>query len=343
MIFTRSPYYVKIDSTAPPEFINGRVRIWVWKGTSADRPVVWDYEVTSKLIDNKMSVNVSNFINDYMGEFQPIEVGLSGLYYNNDTVNVGFVMLATSESNSYPLDEETNLASYGYTYFQEGENYNFDDADKEILLDGDFLKTTGTLIIPFETYDLQPYSVWSYPSNTLLVNGNIDAEADSKAKYQYIILNKNVVPTTDTHIVVDIGGFTKTFIIERECKHTPYYVQFKNRYGVNQLLTFFKKSTTSLDVNKDEFQKKSYTRQIYNYNVNSKKTYNLTTGYQHESINEPIEQLMLSEHVWISTDAVTWIPVNVDTKSLDYKTKINDKLISYQLSFEQAFNTINNV
>src|SRR5690606_7954439 len=119
-------------------------------------------------------------------------------------------------------------------------------------------------------------------------------------KYQYIVLNKNVVPENDTHLLVDIGGFTKTFIIEKECKHTPYYVQFKNRYGVNQLLTFFKKSTTRLNVNKEEFQKKSYVRQIYNYNTNAKKTYNLTTGYQHESINEPIEQLLLSEHVWLS-------------------------------------------
>lgn len=345
MIFTRSPYYVKIDSTAPPEFINGWVRIWVWRGTPADRPILENYEVTSKLIDNKMSVNVSNFINDYMGEFQPIQIGLSGVYYNNDTVNVHFMKLVTKagNTNSIAFDGETNLASYGYTYYEEGENYNFDDADKGRLMDGDYLKTTGNLIIPFETYDLLDYSVKSYPSNTLLVSGNIDSESDSKAKYQYIILNKNVVPATDTHILVDIGGFINTFIIERECKHTPYYVQFKNRYGVNQLLTFFKKSTTNLDVSKDEFQKKSYVRQIYNYNVNAKKTYTLTTGYQHESINEPIEQLMLSEHVWISTDATQWIPVNVDTKSLDYKTKINDKLISYQLSFEQAFNTINNV
>lgn len=343
MIFTRSPYYVKIDSTSPPEFINGRVRIWVWKGTQADRPVLYNYEVTSKLIDNKMSVNVSNFINDYMGEFQPIQINNTEIQYNNDTVNVHFFKYVFSGQQSIPMDSETHLASYGYTYFEEGENYNFDDADKEILLDGDFLKTTGNLIIPFETYDLQPYFVMSYPSNTLLLAGNIDGDSDSKAKYQYIILEKNSVPTTDTHLVVDIGGFTKTFIIERECKHTPYYIQFKNRYGVNQLLTFFKKSTTNLNVSKEEFQKKSYVRQIYNYNTNAKKTYNLTTGYQHESINEPIEQLLLSEHVWLSTDGIKWTPVNIDTKSLDYKTKINDKLISYQLSFEQAFNTINNV
>ena len=37
------------------------------------------------------------------------------------------------------------------------------------------------------------------------------------------------------------------------------------------------------------------------------------------------------------------MPLNVSKKSLEYKTRQNDRLINYEFEFEYAYNEINNV
>lgn len=68
----------------------------------------------------------------------------------------------------------------------------------------------------------------------------------------------------------------------------------------------------------------------------------IETDFLNEDYNQTIEQLMLSEVAWIRSGNVTR-PINVDTSSLEYKTRVVDKLISYSISFEYANNVINNV
>jgi len=37
------------------------------------------------------------------------------------------------------------------------------------------------------------------------------------------------------------------------------------------------------------------------------------------------------------------IPVNVKTSTMTFKTSVNDKLIEYNINFEEAFDYINNI
>ena len=37
------------------------------------------------------------------------------------------------------------------------------------------------------------------------------------------------------------------------------------------------------------------------------------------------------------------LPIDINTESLTYKTSVNDKLINYTLTFDFAYDTINNV
>ena len=68
----------------------------------------------------------------------------------------------------------------------------------------------------------------------------------------------------------------------------------------------------------------------------------LNTGYVDENQFETIKQLMLSEQVWAKIGTTVY-PVNVNTSSLTKKTKVNDKLVNYQLEFEFAYDVINSV
>ena len=65
-----------------------------------------------------------------------------------------------------------------------------------------------------------------------------------------------------------------------------------------------------------------------------------------EAYNEVIEDILLSEYVWIkynTTDGSKTRPVIVNTSSLTKKTSVNDKLIQYTLEVEEANDIINNI
>jgi hypothetical protein len=59
-------------------------------------------------------------------------------------------------------------------------------------------------------------------------------------------------------------------------------------------------------------------------------------------MNETFRQLLLSERVW-SFDSGVYTPLNVKSKSLEYKSRAKDRLINYEIEFEFSFNEINDV
>jgi len=68
----------------------------------------------------------------------------------------------------------------------------------------------------------------------------------------------------------------------------------------------------------------------------------MNSGFVDEAMNETFKQLFLSERVW-QFDGTNYIPLKLGSKSLEYKTRMKDRLINYEVEFEYAFNDINNV
>ena len=68
----------------------------------------------------------------------------------------------------------------------------------------------------------------------------------------------------------------------------------------------------------------------------------MNTGFVKEDMNQTIEELYFSENVWIRYEGKT-LPVIPTSKSLQYKTSLNDKLINYTIDFEFAFDKLNNI
>ena len=52
--------------------------------------------------------------------------------------------------------------------------------------------------------------------------------------------------------------------------------------------------------------------------------------------------MLLSEQVWIY-DGSSTLPINLKSNTLQFKKSVNDKLISYTVSFSYAFDKINNI
>jgi len=114
----------------------------------------------------------------------------------------------------------------------------------------------------------------------------------------------------------------------------------------------FKRSTEKFNV-KDESYKvntinessltyNTYQGQKQRQNTNAQTSLTVNTGYVAEDFTSAIEELFLSENVWIRYNSKT-LPIMPKTKSMTMKTVLNDRLIDYTLDFDFAFNKINNV
>lgn len=189
-------------------------------------------------------------------------------------------------------------------------------------------------------------TIISYPDNEInksltlpdsLVSGEL-------VKYLWVDVAET---TTDTYIEVVYNSQTITLYITEECRYTPIDIVFQNKDGAMQLFTFFKKRVDTMSVTNETFesergQPSEWNHQFIKYNVNARGKLTVNSGFVDEDANETIKQLLLSERVW-GYDGVKFTPLNVNTTSLEFKTRQNDRLINYEIGFDYAYNEINNI
>ena len=187
-------------------------------------------------------------------------------------------------------------------------------------------------------------TVISYPNNEINYSIDFDTTLNSFELIQCI--NINVADaTTDDYIEVSYNGEVITLYVTEECRYTPIDIAFINKQGAQQVLTFFKAKSDSMSVTDETFesdrgQPNLGHHQFVRYNVNAKSSFNINSGFVDEDLNETFKQLFLSERIWLVSNG---LPLNIKSKQLQYKTRQNDRLISYEVEFEYAYNEINNI
>lgn len=181
----------------------------------------------------------------------------------------------------------------------------------------------------------------------------------SEDKIVYIRITPTTGLQTGDTIVVSTteAGYEQsvTLTLEEVCE--PKYdfldVVFYNKYGALQIMPFHKKSMISMDSNSESYKRNlmdfvndpTYNKEkhsIRQFHVTGKEKIQMNTGFIDESFNEVIRQLMLSEQVWVY-DGTEVKPITLDTKSVQFKTSVNDKLINYTFDFSYAFNKVNDM
>ena len=161
------------------------------------------------------------------------------------------------------------------------------------------------------------------------------------------------ITTQDSFDVVftyDYGTETHTFTVKDNCKYPLYNCWFKNKYGFWQSIPFNLRSKVTLNVESSEYMPVVSVFGEYSLQSHNKKTYQPTakevitcnTDYLPEYINGLIDEMMLSEFVYLENDGA-YLPVNVNKKSYDKKTRTFEKLIQYTFDFEYSFSKMNNV
>ena len=139
---------------------------------------------------------------------------------------------------------------------------------------------------------------------------------------------------------------TRRFYPTCESKYSPSVMQFVNKNGVWESVTFFKRSNSTINTSTSEYRKSlgssgssgfTYDTTAHKYqriNTNGRKSFTLNTGWVGEDYDTIMEQMLMSERVMLDG-----LPVNVTTNSLNLQKSVNDKMINYIIEVEEAFDT----
>ena len=220
-----------------------------------------------------------------------------------------------------------------------GANINWEDADEF-----------------WDSYDV----TWGSGASPIQISDS----GDSDQKIQYVIItdteNLSLGDTITFVSPAPPATATQTTVINlipvAEARYTPLNIIFYNKFGALQNIWFFKKSVTSINVTSENY--KSNILDLDNdggepafvinkhqekiFMVNGRETITVSTDFINEEYNDVIRQLLLSEQVWVD-DGTNVLPINLDSKSLQFKKGVNDRFVNYTISFKYAFDKINNI
>ena len=306
-IFLRSPYFLSITTGS---HLSAKLQLTV-DGTLR-------YTLIKNATSNITVFELSSLAKDYWIQSTTTldTVAISATWFAYDAVDGGGSQLATATV--------THTGFYGYSLFSGGVNQDIDPDDYE-------LTNTGNSQIIY------------LPDNTASFAYDMNSGTATKA----------TISTSATSVAAASGNYTWTIEIICNPKYTPVLMTFINRNGVQQEHYFFLKSVESMSAKSDNFKRNiflysgaRYTttdHQKQTFNKNGNIRYTLNTNYMIEAYNEVMEDILLSEYVWITYGGVTYNPVVVTSSSLTFKTSLNDRLIQYTLELEQSNDIINNI
>lgn len=310
-ILLRSPYFVTVTTGG---HLSAQMALTI-DGTLR-------YTILKNAVSNRTVFEISTLAKDY---YTAHYGGATG--GTIDTVAISYVITTFTAidggGTATAQGAVTHTGYYGYSEFWDGVNQDFDPDDFELT------NTGGSQVIYL-------------PDNTAGFAWDMNSNTATKA----------TISTSATSVAATSGNYTWT--IERVCsaKYTPIQMRFINKNGIPQDFYFFLKSVENVNTKSETFKRNIFVQSSSNYdkeshqtktfNKTGRKRFTLNTDYLIEAYNAVIEDIMLSEYVWIFVGNVLH-PVTVITSSLLKKTSLNDKLIQYTLEVEDANDIINNI
>ena len=372
-INVRSPYYIKVSDN---QLAEATMELYIYTGEQSIKPDDVTYTITKKTIGNSNDIvfEISELVRDYL------DIEFNGTY-TSYTVWVESD-ITTREIDGTLID--TSISQYiafdGYGYFEEGANpalqqgliqsnktiFRLNDQDVKIPVD----TNTATSIAFYYNGELKRSETISTSTNTnqQIKYLSVSGSASSTDFKQRVLLDggtleaelciQDLLDTLDIGLIdeVWVGSDNGTEIVKiktvDECKYEPIVVTFVNRFGALQDIVFFKKSIESLSVKGEQYKAANLNVDSYDtfrhnrtqFLVQGQDSITMNTGYLNDEYNKVIEELMLSEQVWMYRDGDTTItPIIPTTKQVTFKTSLNDRLVDYTISFDMAFDKINNI
>ena len=361
MNLSRSPYIITIDVLSQT---STRIELFLW--TTGVQPASPQYTL-SKKIPASNNINTYYNISPYVKEFYDFGKwdNDTALYFDNpisDDYVVNYVVekyktISGVESsagtitgqfiNGYSEYMQGNNASHLYVLLNEGTYlYNYDASipsgqgnavfgsfDSEMAV-GEIMRFTNLRTAVVVDYTTTVAGIKSYGR----VNTGWGADGN---KVEMLNASLNVI-------------WTSYFKPQCEPKYKPVIIDFVNKYGSWSRMYFQKANNRTINVKADSYKLNPQTLpfsptqdggQIHEFNKTGNESIKLNTGWVNDGYAEYIQQLLLSENVTLLDYDYNqfYNPVNVQTKSLKKQTGLNDGTMNYELTFDFAYDLINNV
>ena len=367
-IFLRSPYFVSKERANLDIII---VDLYVYTGTlTTDKPTVATYRVQSSAhvngTGNKFAeVDIAELARDY--------VSVTYDFTATDPTNAVWVEydLYFADSGALALTFDSSVALTGVNgagYFFDGYNPNPTD---RVFISTDYVivpEGSNALIPVLQDYVTQ----WElYDTGTISPSGLIEtvtAPATTENTANVIdYVNTGSTFGTPSFIRFSFSGGRADqdirIVYLDECEKDAIECAFVNILGAVQHCYFFGRADRTLTTNETSYKRNilsgdgSYDTKQHQTAIldkNGKTTISINTGWYPEDMNGMWKELLLSETVWLNLPSAfldfnsfkglqITAPVILKTSNIKYKTRLRDKLISYDMVFEFAADIINTV
>lgn len=307
--------------------------LYIYEGDVVnDIPLTPNYVLRSFPTDGLTTFEISELVRDYIKQ--------------TSATSSGTVYAMVSMSDGVRFNREaTYLAQEGYTTNNDLIQYDVVTSIAGSLTGFQFLSQSNTSVyipegmtinVPFYASEDVSYVIDG-------VTTTLTDSTDSASQIQYIELG-----STDLELQIKKDGstFATIDVIEADCtKYGKHMLTFVNKYGAKQDFYVQMKSTTEIKaedkthtVNTIDFsdfnaglQKHNVKRRI----TGSKVAHTLNTGFINEDNAEVLEELLVSEYVWLKMNNA-YRPVILKDSSVTRKTHLNDKLIQYTIKVEET-------
>lgn len=232
----------------------------------------------------------------------------------------------------------------GLLYVIDGTNYWYDLEDKLGFANNSNESQNKVIYIPSGVLNVEDFvgvaPTTTYEISLLTNNEGVDYR-------QRVLDDGGTIESWGClmNAIDELGGHDKVthnYEVICEPKYTPYLVQYVNRYGVSDYITFFKRSDETGSFTNDSYQRSLYADafteptflegKYQDFNINSRNSITLNTGWVEEAYADIIEELMMSEKVAI-LEGGNFRAVNPQRGSVDYQKEVNTQNINYTITF----------
>lgn len=342
----RSTYALRI--TPNVVFDNVSLSIYTYQGDVNSIPLLPSYELTKPVVQLGQST-ISFDINHLIKEKTTPTISnylLTGLQPTQETATcwVKYSALCNNGVDTVFEVDGTLLALYGYGYFGQGFNPQL---QSKVLI-------TNDAQTHYRGQDNRLYFITKDLVSLYVNETEIEVTANLDLNTEYIqSINLNDYDTNDIIDVIftyEDEERTITYTVLEECKYPVINCVFINKYGFPQSIFLNKVSKKTDEADWEDYRGLISNFGIYDTTEHQYNTFNLNgrtsivcnTDYLNEIENENIKQMLYSEKKWFIENGII-NPVNLESKSVAYKTELNDKLIQYTFNFKYSFDTINQV
>ena len=399
LLGVRSPIMISWDGASSVTMQQFKLEIYAWTGAKTSRPAspVYTIDRTSGFVDIYPNADIAPLLQDLFDQKldkisveEPDNLGTESILWMNIDYTIGYID-STPASVQDTGTTTTALITDGYSDFLDGVNK---DLGATFLVQGDerYLSGLDTYNLPVFLGDTGSdfqadhrkikYTGSDASTDTFTISTFVDRTSNlaedrvvlipaGVPNLQNFIIASGAAPTLnypdeldwyDIEILDNTNVVQDSIRIYNQCeaKYSPVQLQYVNRNGMWDSITFFKRKDEDIAISKETYRQQvgsasssGYTwadnsRGLRTYNHEVRKTTTLNTGFVNEGLIDEIQDMMMSEYVIMTINRTTtkvqdnytitqdFRAVNITTGSLRVQKHINDKTINYTLQVEFA-------